>query len=108
MHPLKRSVRWSLQKLGYELRRTNGAAPTGDRLVNYFRHLKRFGFAPKSIYDIGANRGGVVVEGPPGVCRRRGRDVRAAAEAGAGPRARDGGEAEREMAAVRGVGGGGD
>ena len=57
MKSLKRSVRWSLQKLGYELHRTNGAAPTGDRLVDYFRHLKRFGFAPKTIYDIGANRG---------------------------------------------------
>jgi FkbM family methyltransferase len=59
MNPIKRSVRWSLRKLGLDVHRVNGAGagPSGDRLVDYFRHLKRFGFSPRTVYDIGANRG---------------------------------------------------
>ena len=56
---IKRALNWSLGKLGLELRRAtpSDAAGSGDRLIDYLRQLRAFGFEPSVIYDIGANRG---------------------------------------------------
>ena len=58
MNPIKRAITWSLAKIGLELRRASRHdASAGDRLVDFLRVLHGHGFAPKTIYDIGANRG---------------------------------------------------
>src|SRR5688500_11673970 len=58
MNPIKRAINWSLGKLGLELRRVSrNGHNTGDRLVDFLQVLRGMGFAPKTVYDIGANRG---------------------------------------------------
>src|SRR5688500_19032224 len=56
---IKRALNWSLGRLGLELRRAtpSDSAGSGDRLIDYLRQLRAFGFEPNLIYDIGANRG---------------------------------------------------
>ena len=58
MNIVKKAVKWSLRRCGVEVRR---AAPdalgSGDRMIDFLRVLKSAGFAPKTIFDIGANRG---------------------------------------------------
>jgi FkbM family methyltransferase len=59
MKTITRAIDWSFGKLGLQLRRrgadSNGSS--GDRLIDYLRQLREFGFEPRTIYDIGANRG---------------------------------------------------
>jgi FkbM family methyltransferase len=58
MNIIKRAVNWSLRKVGLELRRAaHGGHDSGDRLVDFLGMLRVMGFTPKTIYDIGANRG---------------------------------------------------
>jgi FkbM family methyltransferase len=56
---IKRAVNWGFRKMGYELRPLPraGGMNTGDRLVDFFAFLRAAGFDPKTVYDVGANRG---------------------------------------------------
>ncbi len=51
---LKLAVKWPLAKLGY---RVIPITPPTQGLNHFFPLLKRFGFDPKHILDVGANRG---------------------------------------------------
>lgn len=58
----KRVLKWSFRQLGCELKRIEPpaspyAAGSGDRLIDLLRVLKKVGYDPKTVYDIGANRG---------------------------------------------------
>src|SRR3974377_467424 len=55
---MKRLVHLTMGKLGYRsVRIQNGPRPPSDELAPFFSLLKRFGFAPKHVLDVGANRG---------------------------------------------------
>jgi FkbM family methyltransferase len=55
--PIKRFVHRSLEKLGYRLVRMEGRPGADDALSQFFSLLKRQGFSPRHIIDVGANHG---------------------------------------------------
>jgi hypothetical protein len=55
--PIKRFVHRSLEKLGYRLVRMEGRPGADDALSQFFSLLKRQGFSPRHIFDVGANHG---------------------------------------------------
>lgn len=57
MKSVKRLIQATLRPLGYELIRTGTIPRTPYGLDHFFGLLKRFGFAPRHIVDIGANKG---------------------------------------------------
>jgi FkbM family methyltransferase len=54
---IKRLVHRSLEKLGYRLVRIEGRPGAADALSQFFSLLKRHGFNPRHIIDVGANHG---------------------------------------------------
>src|SRR5271170_3934484 len=54
---IKRLVQSTLQVFGYRLTRLNSKAQPAYGLGFFFALLKRYGFAPKHVLDIGANYG---------------------------------------------------
>jgi FkbM family methyltransferase len=54
---IKRGVKAMLKKFGYRLSRDSGPVPPFCGLSNFFPLLKKFGFDPKHILDVGANHG---------------------------------------------------
>jgi FkbM family methyltransferase len=54
---MKRIIHLVLAKLGYRVVRIEDASTANEGLRPFFVLLKRFGFAPKHILDIGANHG---------------------------------------------------
>ena len=54
---MKKLVHFGLRKLGYRIVRIEDVPRPSEGLDPFFRLLKRFGFAPKHILDIGANHG---------------------------------------------------
>jgi FkbM family methyltransferase len=54
---IKRFVHYSLEKLGYRLVRMEGRPGAADALSQFFTLLKREGFNPRHIMDVGANHG---------------------------------------------------
>jgi len=54
---VKKLVHFGLRKLGYRIVRIEDVPRPSEGLDPFFRLLKRFGFAPKHILDIGANHG---------------------------------------------------
>jgi FkbM family methyltransferase len=54
---VKKLVHLTLRKLGYRIVRIEDRPRPSDGLDPFFALLKRFGFAPKHILDIGANHG---------------------------------------------------
>jgi hypothetical protein len=54
---MKRLIHFVLAKLGYRVVRIEDGPRLSEGLDPFFALLKRFGFAPKNILDIGANRG---------------------------------------------------
>jgi FkbM family methyltransferase len=55
--PIKRFIHHSLEKLGYRLVRLEGRPGAADALSQFFSLLKRHGFNPRHIIDVGANHG---------------------------------------------------
>lgn len=55
--PVKRLIHSILAKLGYQVARIKNDPTASGGLRPFFELLKRFGFAPKHILDIGANHG---------------------------------------------------
>lgn len=54
---MKKLIHSSLRKLGYRIVRIEDGPRSSEGLEPFFALLKRFGFAPKHILDVGANRG---------------------------------------------------
>jgi FkbM family methyltransferase len=54
---VKKLIHSSLRKLGYRIVKIDDGPKTSEGLDPFFKLLRRFGFAPKHILDIGANRG---------------------------------------------------
>jgi FkbM family methyltransferase len=54
---IKRFVHHSFEKLGYRLVRMEGRPGADDALSQFFSLLKRCGFNPRHIIDVGANHG---------------------------------------------------
>src|SRR6476646_2048802 len=54
---MKRAIHFVLARLGYRIVRIEDGPRPSDGLDPFFALLKRFGFAPKHILDIGVNRG---------------------------------------------------
>src|SRR5580658_7610828 len=54
---MKRILHFVLAKLGYRIVRIEESPRPSEGLSPFFILLKRFGFAPKHILDIGANKG---------------------------------------------------
>jgi FkbM family methyltransferase len=54
---MKRLIHLALRKLGYRIVRIADGPRPSEGLDPFLKLLKRFGFAPKHILDIGANRG---------------------------------------------------
>lgn len=54
---MKRAIHFVLARLGYRIVKIQDGPRASDGLNPFFALLKRFGFAPKHILDIGANRG---------------------------------------------------
>jgi FkbM family methyltransferase len=54
---IKRLVHHSLEKLGYRLVRMEGRPGADDALSQFFSLLKKQGFDPRHIIDVGANHG---------------------------------------------------
>lgn len=54
---MKKLIHSSLRKLGYRIVRNEDGPRASEGLDPFLALLKRFGFAPKHILDIGANRG---------------------------------------------------
>jgi FkbM family methyltransferase len=54
---IKRGVQAILKQFGYRLARTRDSSASNCGLDNFFPLIKRFGFDPKHILDVGANHG---------------------------------------------------
>jgi FkbM family methyltransferase len=54
---MKKLIHFALRKLGYRIVRIENNLRPSEGLSPFFSLLKRFGFAPKHILDIGANHG---------------------------------------------------
>jgi FkbM family methyltransferase len=54
---MKKLIRWSLRKFGYRIIRESHSAKPKFGLATFFAMLRGFGFNPKQIIDVGANRG---------------------------------------------------
>lgn len=54
---MKRLIHFVLRKLGYRIVRIVQEPRPSEGLAPFFELLKKFGFAPKHILDVGANRG---------------------------------------------------
>lgn len=54
---VKRLVQSALEVFGYRLTRSRPSAPPAYGLDSFFALLKRYGFAPEHIVDVGANHG---------------------------------------------------
>lgn len=54
---MKKLIHFTLRKLGYRVVRVEEGPRASEGLAPFFTLLKRFGFAPRHILDIGANRG---------------------------------------------------
>ena len=54
---MKKLIHFSLRKFGYRIVRIEDGPRPSEGLDPFFTLLKRLGFAPKHILDIGANRG---------------------------------------------------
>jgi FkbM family methyltransferase len=54
---VKRLIHFSLRKLGYRIVKIEDGPRPSEGLDPFFILLRRFGFAPKYILDVGANRG---------------------------------------------------
>lgn len=54
---IKRIIQGTLNNVGYRLARVTEPSEVNYGLDNFFPLMKRFGFAPRHIMDIGANRG---------------------------------------------------
>lgn len=54
---MKKLVHFAFRKLGYRIVRIDDGLRPSEGLTPFFALLKRFGFAPKHILDIGANHG---------------------------------------------------
>jgi FkbM family methyltransferase len=57
MSSIKRFVHRGLEKFGYRLVRLEGRPGAADALSHFFTLLKRQGFSPRHIIDVGANHG---------------------------------------------------
>lgn len=54
---MRKLIHFALSRLGYRIVRIEDGPRASEGLDPFFELLKRFGFAPKHILDIGANRG---------------------------------------------------
>jgi FkbM family methyltransferase len=54
---IKRAIQATMRTLGYRLTRVSKSSVPNCGLCNFFPLLKRLGFDPKHILDVGANRG---------------------------------------------------